>query len=360
MQEQSRKIPHRRNRWADSASPPSKPNITDLPREWSVRNVRGSRQLVLAPDQTDARSAPATTRLLPGCASTCSSAPAYIPCIQTSDNLIAENPPSYRQMVQPLSLNRGDSLPLGPPISHDNDSIIYNQPVDGQVVLHGNGSTPSPNDQIKLQHSGASNVSLLVEANTRAEQLQEKPRIRKLLKLARKEVHRALKVGKPMFTEHVTIPVEDLKGGHLPIFLWSIENKSNIRPLQSVMSALTTGGKGVYDSDGYVERSQPRAPYNSGELILHTIVSEDHVKLGVLNSGTCAEREAAVQYQVIEGKSRLQVSALLNSFRIENRNIPETVSNPGTSSQVDAAIIAGKQIIYDIAENSLHAFVPIE
>lgn len=126
------------------------------------------------------------------------------------------------------------------------------------------------------------------------------------------------------------------------------------------MSALTTEEKGIHGPDGDGEERQPRAPHKSGELILHTILSEAHVKPGQLNAGACAERETAVQYQVIEGKSRLQVSVLLNSIRTERQDVPEVENMPGDSSQAETPSLTGKEIFYDIAEKSLHAFVPTE
>ena len=367
LQEQPPKTSHRPDWRPSSASPRSKPNSADLPRDWpSVRKLRAPQQSVLAPGPTVARSAPATTRSLRGYARTYRSAPVYIPRTHTSDILTAGQPvsvgipPSYGPMTQPLPLNQARTFNFDPSASRDNNSAIYYQPLGGRFALHGCGVTESPNDQTKSQRSGTSNRSMLLEAEPGAENLQEKPRIKKLLKLARKEVHRALKNGKPTSTEHVTIPVEELKGGHLPIFLWSIENTSNIRKSQSVTSALTTEGREVHGSDGDGGLRQPQAPYKSGELILHTILSEIHVKLGEMNAGTCAERETAVCYQVIEGKSRLQVSDLLNSFRPEKRNVPEVESIPGDSNKADAQNWNRKQIIYDIAEKCLHAFVPID
>ena len=169
---------------------------------------------------------------------------------------------------------------------------------------------------------------------------QEKPRLKKLLKLARKEVSRALSIQKSPVVENFILPFEVPKADHLPIFLWSIR---------------TTKPSAV----DYLPQDVA-APRNPEELILHTILKEAHAKLGNMAGGLPGQREHAVLYEIAESKTVLDVNLLLYEIRRKglNDSYQEGVREHINRDSADS--VTEKGIIFDLSDKILHAFVPRE
>lgn len=179
-----------------------------------------------------------------------------------------------------------------------------------------------------------------VEAEPGTGYPQEKPRLKKLLKLARKEVCRALSIKKTPVVERFILPFEVPKADHLPIFLWSIGGTES-------------------NTEDYPSRNLP-AVRNPEELILHKVLKEAHVKLGDMSGGLPGQRENAVHYEIAESKTALEVNLFL--FETRRRGL-HTSDQEGLQDHIgreNAESLTEKGTIFDLSDKILHAFVPRE
>ena len=166
----------------------------------------------------------------------------------------------------------------------------------------------------------------------------EKPRLKKLLKLAKKEVHKVLSIQKTPVVESFILPFEVPKADHLPIFLWST---GEVEP-----NTLSVAKSGV------------AATRNPEELILHTILKEGHAKLGNMSGGLPGQRENAVLYEIAESKTALEVNTFLFETRLRGLNNSYREGAHDHISQENAENLTEKGIIFDLSDKILHAFVP--
>ena len=166
---------------------------------------------------------------------------------------------------------------------------------------------------------------------------QESPRLKKLLKLARKEVHRALSIKKSPVVESFILPFEVPKADHLPIFLWSI---GGTEPNTVVHPSLNLP-----------------AVRNPEERILHEVLKEAHARLGDMASGLPGQRENAVLYEIAENKTALEVNLFL--FETRRRGL-HTSDQEEVQDQENAESLTEKGTIFDLSDKILHAFVPRE
>ena len=137
-------------------------------------------------------------------------------------------------------------------------------------------------------------VSKPVKTENGSESIIERPRLNKPLQLARKEVHRALKINRSATTEGVIIPVQDSQEDFLPIFIWSTEAADSHTLLQFSLGRLgSSSKKGFANPPDEDFRRSPPLPHRSEELIPQTILRDLHAKLKRLSRGSHLECENA-------------------------------------------------------------------
>ena len=168
----------------------------------------------------------------------------------------------------------------------------------------------------------------------------EKPRLKKLLKLAKKEVYKVLSIKQTPVVESFILPFEVPKADHLPIFLWST---GEIEPNTLGLSTRNVA-----------------ATCNPEELILHTILKEGHAKLRNMSGGLLGQRENAVLYEIAESKTALEVNTFLFEIRRRGLNNSYQEGVHDHISRENAEILTEKGKIFDLSDKILHAFVPRE
>ncbi|KAL8783570.1 MAG: hypothetical protein Q9195_009352 [Heterodermia aff. obscurata] len=224
------------------------------------------------------------------------------------------------------------------------DEANGDKKVDGIDNLDENFSVQEPDkydgpDQVNTLYEP--NEVTPVEAESRTQYPREKPRVEKLLRLARKEVFRALNIKKSsVVVENLILPFEVPEADHLPIFLWSI-------------------GQVESKAFAYASRNMAAAS-NPEELILHTILKEAHAKLGNMSGGLPGQLECAVLYEVADSKSALEVNILL--FEARRRGLT-TSNQEGAQDHINgekAERLTEKGTIFDLSDKIIHAFVPRE
>lgn len=180
-----------------------------------------------------------------------------------------------------------------------------------------------------------------IEAETRAGYPRNKPRLEKLLRLARKEVSRALNIKRPsVAVESVILPFQVPEADHLPIFLWPIGE--------------TEPNSFAYPSHNVATAGNPE------ELILHKILKEAHAKLGNMSGGLPKQRENAVSYEIAESKTAVEVNIFLYEIRRRGLNGSNQEGEQDHINRENAEILTAKGIIFDLSDKIIHAFVPRE
>ena len=248
-------------------------------------------------------------------------------------------------------------------LQHSNGGTrgAYQPPSDRQIILFHEKLASSVNSKYQARDADASDVARLDEVKSGTKYTEEKPRLKKLLKLAREEVDRALSISNPTIVDGIVLPFETPRAAYLPIFLWPVGETyhDSLWTLSHKLAAVETENRGENrDSGGNVRRS--RAPYNPEELILHTILKESHAKLGNMSVGPPEQWKNAVHYVVAESKTVLQVNQFL--FEALQGDL-DGLNHQGAQDQTSRDKIESlkeKSIIFGLSEKIFHAFVPRE
>ena len=270
--------------------------------------------------------------------------------------------------------------------------VLEGSPHGSSTALHTTLDPPASFEPSHALHISANGVSGVSQGDTAPKKpkkvlfskhnLENRPKLKRLIKLARKESVVLPKIATSPAALEVSSPVLPDPTIDLPIFLWSAEpKKSQSRDLAQKHPQLPNASEAP-NLKTFLKKpakviKQVTNTSKTEELILHTVMTEVHVTLKKPKKG---KPEYAELYEMTAENTYADVASSMNTIRNsrtgvtdwdagQERNVTKAASQSrraslrnlnrlvaSTSDQDDLGSV--KLAIFDLASNILLAFVP--